>query len=242
MKTNMRQNNKIKVILKKIGQLVVFSNLLLLSEGCQFKPNNTTEFSLVIQDEIRKNHAEELLLSKHANDINIKSFDGDAKFARYIASYLKRSNKRIDSEKFTQALMALSKEKSYDPIFLLAVIKTESSFNFNAIGSAGEIGLMQIKPDTAEWIANKKNIKWKGAKALKDPEYNILIGATYFKYLKNSVKSESLKYVNAYNMGLTKMNRMPTSSLKKHPYFGKVIANYLSIYSDLQKIKSVQTI
>ncbi|MBY0555247.1 lytic transglycosylase domain-containing protein [bacterium] len=239
MKTNMR-HNKIKAFLKKTGLFLVLSVMLVLNEGCNSKPQ--TEFSIVIQDEIRENHAEELLGSKAQNDATIKSFDGDAKFARYIASYLKKRNKKIDAEKFTQVLMNLSKEQSYDPIFLLAVIKTESSFNANAIGGAGEIGLMQIKPDTAEWIANKKNIEWKGAKALKDPEYNILIGASYFKYLKNSVKSDSLKYVNAYNTGLASMHRMPASGLKKHPYFGKVINNYLSIYADLKKIKAVKAI
>lgn len=240
MKTQMRQNNKIKAFLKKTGLFLLFSTMLVMNEACQYKPQ--AEFSVVIQDEIRKNHSEELLSDKAETDATIKSFDGDAKFARYIASYLKKRNKKIDAEKFTQTLMNLSKEQSYDPIFILAVIKTESSFNANAIGGAGEIGLMQIKPDTAEWIANKKNIAWKGAKALKDPEYNILIGANYFKYLKNSVKSESLKYVNAYNMGLASMQRMPASGLKKHPYFGKVISNYLSIYSDLKKIKNVQAI
>lgn len=236
----MRQNNKVKAFLKKTGFFLLLSVLLVLNEGCNLKPQ--TDFSIVIQDEIRENHAEELLGSKAQNDATINSFDGDAKFAKYITAFLKKRNKKINAEKFTQTLMNLSKEQAYDPIFLLAVIQTESSFNANAIGGAGEIGLMQIKPDTAEWIANKKNIKWKGAQALKDPEYNILIGASYFKYLKKSVKSNSLKYVNAYNTGLASMHRMPASGLKKHPYFGKVIKNYLAIYADLNKIKAVKAI
>lgn len=194
-----------------------------------------------MQDEIRKNHAEELLqVANPESEESISAFDGDRDFPRYIAQYLQKRNKKLDSEKFTRTLLSVSQNHAYDPIFLLAVIKTESSFNFNAVGSVGEIGLMQLKPDTAAWICKKKNIQWKGAKALKDPEYNILIGAHYFRYLRNSVDAQSLKYVNAYNMGLTSMKRTPSSDLKKHPYFGKVVKNYLSIYAELKKIKDKQ--
>lgn len=234
MKTNIRQINKIRAVLKKLGLLLLFSVMLVLNEACQYR--NPTEFNIVIQDMIRKNHSLELLNTK-ADQIDIKSFEGDANFYKYIKQYLKKNNKKIDAEKFTQTLLNLSQNHAYDPIFLLAVIKTESSFNFNAVGSAGEIGLMQIKPDTAKWICDKKNIKWKGAKALKDPEYNILVGAFYFKYLKKTLKSQSMKYINAYNMGLASMQRLPSSDLKKHPYFGKVTQNYVSIYSELMKIK-----
>lgn len=235
----MRQNNKIKSVLKKTGLLFLFTVMLVLNEACQYR--NPTEFNIVIQDMIRKNHSVELLNTR-ANQINIKSFEGDANFYKYIKLYLTKSNNKIDAEKFTQALLNLSQSHAYDPIFLLAVIKTESSFNFNAVGSAGEIGLMQIKPDTAKWICDMKNIKWKGAQALKDPEYNIMVGAYYFKYLKKTLKSQSLKYINAYNMGLTSMKRLPSSDLKKHPYFGKVTQNYMSIYSELMKIKEKKLI
>ena len=236
----MRQNNTVKVTLKKIASIIWFVAILVLNEGCQTQTPDG--FNIVIQDKIRKNHSVELL-NMQADNKNIKSFEGDADFYRYIAQYLMKNNKKIEAEKFTKTLMNLSQNHAYDPIFILAVIKTESAFDFNAIGSAGEIGLMQIKPDTAKWICYKKNIKWKGAQALKDPEYNILIGASYFKYLKKTLKSQSMKYINAYNMGLTSMKRMPSSDLKNHPYFGTVTSNYyLTIYSELKKIKEKNSI
>lgn len=194
-----------------------------------------------MQDLIRKNHSNELLNRKSYKK-NIRIFDGDAKFYQYITQYLKQSNIKIDAESFTKTLLDLSKSHSYDPVFILAVIKTESSFDFNAVGSAGEIGLMQIKPDTAKWICEMKNIAWKGPEALKDPEYNIMLGGYYFKYLKKAVNSKSIKYVNAYNLGLSSMKRKPSSDLKKHPYLGKVRMNYLAIYSELKKIKKKKVI
>lgn len=230
MKTNMRQNNKIKFFLK----LGLFCSLLVLNEACQMKP---TSHAAAIQDEIRKSHANELLMASGQQTENISAFNGDGEFPRYIAQYLKKRNKKLNSEKFTQTLLSISQTHAYDPIFLLAVIQTESSFNFNAVGGVGEIGLMQLKPDTAEWISKKQGIEWRGAQALKDPEYNIQLGAYYFKYLRNSVDAKSLKYVNAYNLGLTSMKRMPSANLKRHPYFGKVVKHYLMIYADLKKMK-----
>ncbi len=235
METNTNQNKTLKSFFKKTGLIFLFSALLLLNEGCQSKPAN---HNLIMQDEIRKSHAAEVLQGKSdRSDKNagIVDFDGDEKLAQYIASYVRKMNSKIDAPKFTQTLMSLSQKHSYDPILILAIIQTESRFNFNAVGSAGEIGLMQIKPKTAEWICMKNNIKWKGAKALKNPEYNIVIGTAYIKYLKKTLNSKSLKYINAYNMGLASMKR--STNLKNHPYFPKVIGNYLSIYSKLNKIK-----
>jgi|GEM_PF-1908243 len=227
-----------KFVFKKIVSMGLFFAMLILNEGCV---NNAPDVARVfIQDEIRKNHSIELLKT-NTKKLDVKLFEGDVNFYRYIAEYLKKSNKKINAEKFTQVLMNLSQNHAYDPIFILAVIKTESNFNFNAIGSAGEIGLMQIKPDTAKWICNIKNIEWQGAQALKNPEYNILVGASYFNFLKKNLKSQSMKYVTAYNMGLTSMKRTPTAELNNHPYFGKVTKNYLSIYTELKKIKKVRT-
>lgn len=243
MKTNIKENNTVKIALKKIGLLVLFLTILVLNEACQHTAPKEV-FNVIVQDEIRKNHSKELLkkaLNK-SSLANIKSFDGDVRFHQYISHYLKKNNKKINADKFTQTLMNLSKSHAYDPILILAVIKTESSFNFNAIGGAGEIGLMQIKPKTAEWICNKKNIKWMGKKALKDPEYNILVGAHYLKYLMQTLNSQSMKYINAYNMGPASLKRTPSAELKKHPYFGKVTRNYLAIYSELKKIKEKKAI
>lgn len=234
MKTSTDNKNKILKVVKKISFISLLALIMALNEGCQYK-SSVEEFSLALLDKARQNHAEEILSNRDL--ANIEYFNGDSNFSNYISEYLKKSNKKINADKFTQTLLDLSQDNHYDPVFILAVIKTESSFNFNAIGSAGEIGLMQIKPDTAEWICKKRNIKWKGAKALKDPEYNILVGANYFRYLKTTLNSRAMKYINAYNMGLGSMKRVPSSYLKRHPYFGKVADNYLAIYSELKKIK-----
>lgn len=98
---------------------------------------------------------------------------------------------------------------------------------------------MQIKPTTAEWICKKKKIQWLGAEKLKDPSYNILVGAHYIDYLKKTLNSKSLRYINAYNMGINNLQRLPVEEHGKRAYYGKVISNYVSIYSNFRKFRNL---
>lgn len=79
----------------------------------------------------------------------------------------------------TNAIIEESSKYSLDPYFVMAVISGESSFNPLAIGPVGEIGMMQIRPTTGEWIAKIIKLPWRGKNALKDPVYNIKLGAAY---------------------------------------------------------------
>ena len=72
------------------------------------------------------------------------------------------------AQSLTKKIIQLCEKNNLDPIFILAIMKTESSFNPDAIGGAGEIGLMQLMPDTAAWLAGKFNLKYKNLKDLKD--------------------------------------------------------------------------
>jgi soluble lytic murein transglycosylase len=231
MKT-IHTNKNFKVRFKKFGLLLFFILQIILIEACQFK---AVEHEFSVSDAIRTSHAEKLL---QGQDNPAEEFNGDANFSRYISNYLKKQNKKLDHDAVTNALMQISRIHGDDPVFLLAVIKTESSFNHNAVGSVGEVGLMQIKPETAEWVSKKNNIAWRGATALKDPTYNILIGSHYFQYLKKSLKKQSAdRYVNAYNIGLTALRRLDQNKLKERQYYNRVITNYSQIYSQLKKIK-----
>lgn len=184
----------------------------------------------------RQQQAKEILSGAYLNSAASR-FETDPFLSSYIEEYLKQHGRQLASQDVVKTLIEVSRDNQYDPIFLMAIIKTESHFKPNAIGSAGEIGLMQIKPDTAKWICDKKGLKWKGKNSLKDPRYNIEVGASYFKYLKKSLKSKAASYISAYNMGINKLSRVPSSEVKNNVYFSKVLYNYLSIYKDLEKIK-----
>lgn len=237
----MRQ--KVKTYAKKILVLLIVSLGFLVFQGC----NNMAMLApikalLKLNEQARAAHAEELLNKKYKKSV-VAEFANDEKFAMYIEKYLATKAKKINSVDFTNAIVKISDEKQYDPVFLMAIMKTESSFNPNAVGSVGEIGLMQIKPTTAEWICQKNGIEWKGAEALKDPEYNMLVGAAYFKYLMEADVVENSKtkgrdYIIAYNTGINKLTRLPDSERPKHDYYKKVMKNYLKIYSELKSIST----
>jgi soluble lytic murein transglycosylase len=220
--------------IKRIAGILLLMWMGSLYPACSVKPV-PVNLELVQQDLSRIKHAREILPDYKTTDI--KNFEGDFKIADYVEKYIAQENPQLDAKKLTETLLKVSRKHGYDPVFLLAVIKTESQFNPNTIGLAGEIGLMQIKPNTAEWICKKRKIKWLGEAAMKDPSYNVTIGAHYMHYLKTALASQSTRYINAYNMGINNLQRLPASMQKKRAYYGKVIANYLAIYSVMQKYR-----
>ncbi len=232
--------NKMIFYFKKAIILTAISSLFIANQACQLRPAKVVRYEQYKsdQDQTRIKHANELLKNDYKKS-DIKKFEGDLKLARYIEKYVTKEGKKLNAADLTETLLAISKKHGYDPIFLLAVIKTESQFNPNAIGLAGEIGLMQIKPETAEWICKKKKIKWLGAERLKNPHYNILVGAHYFEYLKKTLKSQSTRYITAYNMGINNLQRLPADTQYEYPYYEKVITNYLYIYAELKKIRAL---
>ena len=228
MMNHMMRNSKNKFALLFLSFGIFFAN-----QGCQTQTKQET----FLNDSARTQQAKQLLNRSYAKSV-AKEFEKDSHFAQYLKRYIAQENANLNSDDMSESLLQASRNYFYDPVFLLAVVKTESQFNPAAIGTHGEIGLMQIKPDTAEWICNKKKIKWKGSNALKDPAYNILVGATYFAYLKKSLHHQkSAHFINAYNLGITSLQRMPADEREKHPYYDRVLDNYLTIYLELKKIR-----
>jgi soluble lytic murein transglycosylase len=141
----------------------------------------------------------------------------------------------------TEVLITESQKQELDPIFILAVIQTESNFNTEARGTAGEIGLMQILPKTAEWISKKYKIPWKGSRSLFDPVTNIKIGIIYFSHLRAEFESRAYHYLPAYNMGPKNMRRVSRTigsiskdgRIIKRDYAMRVMKNYANIYEQM---------
>lgn len=140
-----------------------------------------------------------------------------------------------------QTLISESQKQELDPIFILAIIQTESSFNPRAEGTSGEIGLMQILPTTAEWLAKRYKIPWRGPKSLYDPITNVRLGILYFAHLRSQFVGRAYHYVPAYNMGPGNMRKIdrkigslqPNGQVQKRQYALKVMGHYATIYQQL---------
>lgn len=102
--------------------------------------------------------------------------------------------------KYEDIISEYSSAHGLEPEFVCAIIATESKFNPNSKSGKGAVGLMQIMPDTAEWIGGKLGIEDVSEQGLKDPETNIRIGTWYLKFLTDRYDNTSTAAA-AYNAG-----------------------------------------
>ncbi|MGZ3770034.1 MAG: lytic transglycosylase domain-containing protein [Bdellovibrio sp.] len=192
-------------------------------------------------EKIRLDHAKELLGYKKfkksfiAKKMASKSFKKD--FYKSIENHLSKENKKY-AKKIMKTILTASKQHEFDPLFVAAVIQTESTFNPEAIGTSGEIGLMQIMPDTASWIAEKENIKYKNKNSLKDPVVNIKLGVAYMAFLRDYFEKNPTRYIAAYNMGANNVKKLVSHSRKPTSYPTRVIKNYKLLYAGFEGIKT----
>jgi soluble lytic murein transglycosylase-like protein len=94
-----------------------------------------------------------------------------------------------------------------------AVIKIESNYRPNIVGSAGEIGLMQIKPATARMMGYSGSTK-----GLFDPDTNIKYGMKYLAMARNLGGGTTCGTILKYNAGHAATRMNPVSAA----YCGKV--------------------
>lgn len=97
-------------------------------------------------------------------------------------------------------IRARAAENGIDPALPAAVILAESSYQPEAVSSANAQGLMQLLPDTAQWIAGKYGETCEEG-GLFDPEINIRYGCWYLGYLMKRFDGEMTCAVAAYHAG-----------------------------------------
>ncbi|MCL1865776.1 MAG: lytic transglycosylase domain-containing protein [Oscillospiraceae bacterium] len=93
----------------------------------------------------------------------------------------------FDDENGHQILFSEFVEKSaedygIDKFLIYAVIKTESNFNPEAVSEVGARGLMQLMPDTFEWIRDFRKGEDLDFDDMFDPEDNIRYGTYLLSY------------------------------------------------------------
>ena len=82
---------------------------------------------------------------------------------------------------------------------VLAIVKAESDFDKNAVSKSDAMGLMQIIPNTAKWIAGEFDELYEKQKMF-EPETNIKYGCFYLRYLFDKFERQDV-VICAYNAG-----------------------------------------
>jgi len=103
---------------------------------------------------------------------------------------------------YKELIVRMAEEYDLDPWHIAAVIRCESSFNAGATSSAGARGLMQIMPDTGQWLAGKFNEDdGFDAETLYNPETNMKYGCWYLRWLMNRYHRDLVLVTSAYHAG-----------------------------------------
>lgn len=192
------------------------------------------------QAKLRLEHSQELL-GKYYERSTVRYGESVHKINYEIYHWTRQrlpGSSRKDYKKIAQTIIDESLKHQFDPVFLLSIIQTESRFNPLAVGTSGEIGLMQILPDTGEWIAGKSKIAWKGKSTLRDPIANIQIGAAYLAYLRDRFDMHARLYIAAYNMGQGNVDHAQARKIWPKDYPGLVMRNYVEFYGALKEKRS----
>jgi soluble lytic murein transglycosylase len=101
---------------------------------------------------------------------------------------------------YEQIVRGHARNYRLDPALLAAVIYQESKFRADAKSSSGAIGLMQLRPQTAEGIAIRTGGTHFQVSDLYNPEINVRYGSWYLRHLLDKYGDER-DALAAYNAG-----------------------------------------
>jgi soluble lytic murein transglycosylase len=110
-------------------------------------------------------------------------------------------------------------DKHLDPALVAGVIYAESKFN-DETSSAGALGLMQLLPSTAHFIAQRTGGTRFTTADLATPDVNIAYGSWYLRYLLDRYDDSKVLALAAYNGGETNVNRWLAAARAHGSSFG----------------------
>jgi soluble lytic murein transglycosylase len=155
------------------------------------------------------------------------------------AGYLDDLSRRFPMA-FDSQLQYNAKKNNIDVAWAYAIIRRESSFMPDAASHAGALGLMQVMPVTARYLAKKKVKK----NTLFNPNRNVELGTQYMRYLMDKMDNNPILVTASYNAGwrrvkqwLPEKGNMPldlwieTIPYKETRNYVKAVLAYQQIYS-----------
>ena len=98
-----------------------------------------------------------------------------------------------------------AREKHLDAALIAAVIYAETKF-VPRTSTTGALGLMQIEPATAEFLADRSGATTFHVGDLASPEINIRYGSYYLRYLLDRYGGNETLALAAYNGGATNVD------------------------------------
>ncbi len=121
-------------------------------------------------------------------------------FAQFVKNLYDRS---AYPRQYSEIVSQYAAEYRIPEAVVYSVIKCESGFDSAAVSKSGAIGLMQIMPDTFEYLCEKKGTSYESG-MLYDPKTNIEYGVYYLSLLRQRFGIWENVFA-AYNAGPTRV-------------------------------------
>ncbi len=131
-----------------------------------------------------------------------EAFEGDAD-ERAVLAFLRSRHTGMaahDETNVARAVVEEARRNDFDPALVLAVIQVESGGYNLAVSHVGAMGLMQLLPATAEELADRLDLDWRGPDSLFDPVLNVKLGTAYIRHLTDKY-GDVTTALAAYNWG-----------------------------------------
>lgn len=114
---------------------------------------------------------------------------------------------------FQQEIRDSAANYDIDPFLIAAIIRVESNYQIGQESRKGAIGVMQIMPDTAEWIIEARGHPKHTLDELHSVDVNINLGSWYIGWLLKQYKGNQLYALAAYNAGQGNVNKWKQSEI-----------------------------
>lgn len=103
---------------------------------------------------------------------------------------------------YIEDIRASAANYDVDPYLIAAIIRAESNFQTGRESHKGALGIMQIMPDTADWIAEKAKFKHVTLEDVRNrADVSIQMGTWYIQSLEKQFDYRRPVIIAAYNAG-----------------------------------------
>jgi soluble lytic murein transglycosylase len=127
---------------------------------------------------------------------------------------------------FADDIEQQAKKENINSRWVFAVARQESAFASNARSSAGALGLMQLLPRTARYVAGRANIPYRGASSLLQPATNVRLGSRYLHELYKRFANNAVLASAAYNAGPGRVLRwLPSQTIPADVWIERIPYN-----------------
>lgn len=102
---------------------------------------------------------------------------------------------------YREQMRPVLRQQQLDEAFVYGLIRQESRFIADIRSGAGAIGLMQLMPATAKWVAGKLGVRDFHTGLVTDINTNLQLGTYYLKHVLDQLDDQPLLAAAAYNAG-----------------------------------------